>query len=182
MNVQNCVVVQKKQLEKSKYYAVQLGVGDKSPHKVSRALKKHFEKANVKPTQWLREFKVSDLEKYELGKPVPLDFLKPGDTVDVRGTTKGHGFSGVVKRWSFQGGPAAHGSRFHRRIGSIGNRTFPKKVFKGKHMPGRYGNEPCMVLNVVCLDVMPTENMLVLKGSLPGPTHGLLEIRKSNRG
>jgi len=181
VNTAGCTVVQLKNKEKDGYESLQVGIGEKSIRKVSKPLQKHFEKAQIKPTRWLREFKVENPSQYKAGQTMPLDFLKPGDFVEVRGTTKGHGFSGGVKRWSFQGGPAAHGSRFHRRGGSIGNHTYPKHVFKGKKMPGHYGVDTCTVLNIRVMDVLKDENLLVLKGALPGAARGLLEIRKSKR-
>ena|SRR3989338_666103 len=180
VNTGGCTLVQLKNKEKDGYEAIQVGIGEKSIRKVSKPLQKHFEKAQIKPTRWLKEFKV-EAGQLKPGQAVPLDFLKPGDFVDVRGTSKGHGFAGVMKRWNFQGGPGAHGSRFHRRGGSIGNHTYPKHVFKGKKMPGRYGGDTCTVLNIRVVDILKDEALLVLKGALPGAARGLLEIRKSKR-
>lgn len=185
VNTAGCSIVQLKSKEKEGYEAVQVGIGKKSLQKVSKPLQKHFEKAQIKPTRWLREFRVENvgelLAQYKTGQVMSLDFLKPGDFVDVRGTTKGHGFAGVMKRWNFQGGPGAHGSRFHRRGGSIGNHTYPKHVFKGRKMPGHYGVDTCTVLNVRVVDILKDENILVLHGAVPGASRGLLEIRKSKR-
>ena len=177
VSTEGCTVIQAKAKEKNGYTAIQLGVGTKSPRKVSKALKSHFEKAKVKPLRWLKEFHVEKLDGYELGQAVSLDFLKPGDFVKVSGTTKGKGFTGVMKRYNFQGGPGGHGSRFHRRLGSIGNKTYPKRIFKGRPMHGRHGNWQRTVLNEV-IDVLKDEQLLVLKGAVPGATRGLLEIRK----
>lgn len=179
VKTEGCVVVQVKTKEKEGYNAVQLGIGKKSSQKVNKAVLKHFEKGKIKPTRWLREFKNGDTTQYSVGSLVSLDFLKAGDLLKVRGISKGHGFSGAVKRWNFKGGPAAHGSRFHRRGGSIGNHTYPKRVFKRRKMPGHYGVESKTVLNVKVIDVLKEENLLVLKGSLPGANRELLEIRKS---
>lgn len=177
VNTQGCVVIQVKTKEKEGYNAVQLGIGKKSSQKINKPLLNHFEKAKVKPLRWLREFKVEDTSSYLVGTPINLDFLKTGDTLKVRGVTKGHGFSGGIKRWGFQGGPGAHGSRFHRRTGSIGNHTYPKRVFKRRKMPGHYGVDITTVKNVKVLDILKEENLLVLKGSLPGARNGLLEMR-----
>lgn len=176
VSTDGCVVVQTKTNEKEKYQAIQLGIGSKSQRRVNQSLKKHFEKAKVKPTRWLREIRSEDSVK-SLGQLVSLDFLKPGDRVKVSGITKGRGFSGVVKRWNFEGGPGAHGSCFHRGVGSVGNKTYPSRVFKKRPMPGHYGNERCTVRNIV-VDVLKDENLLVLKGAVPGCNRGLLEIRK----
>ncbi len=177
VSTDGCVVVQKKLKEKEGYNALQLGIGDKSERRVGKALKKHFEKAKTKPTRWLREIRTEESLSHEVGQPVTLDFLKPGDVVKVSGVTKGRGFSGVIKRWGFSGGPGAHGSCFHRTLGSIGNKTFPKRVFKRRKMPGHYGCERLSVWNEV-IDVLKEENLLVLKGAVPGKNSGLLEIRK----
>ena len=181
VSTKDCSVVQLKTKEKEGYKAVQVGVGNKPLQKASKELKENFEKAKVKPTRFLREFKVDDVSSYSVGSLVSLDIFKVGDRVEVRGTTKGHGFSGAVKRWDFQGGPAAHGSRFHRRGGSIGNHTYPKRVFKRRKMPGHFGVDGRTVLNVKVMDILKDEGLLVLKGALPGASSGLLEIRKSKR-
>lgn len=177
VSTEGCSVVQMKTAEKEGYNAIQIGVGKKSVHKINQPLRKHFEKAKLKPTRWLREVHVEDVTKYTAGQLLSLDFLKPGDVVQVRGVTKGRGFTGVMKRWNFSGGPAAHGSCFHRRVGSIGNHTFPKHVFKRRRMPGHYGCDQLSVKNEV-VEVLKDQNLLVLKGSVPGSNHGLLEIRK----
>jgi len=170
-----CKVIQIKSKEKEGYAAVQLGIGQKSPRKVSKALLKHFEKAKTEPLRWLRE--ISGEQVGAAGEHVTLDFLKIGDSVHVRGTTKGHGFAGGIKRWNFEGGPGAHGSCFHRRTGSIGNHTYPKHVFKRRKMPGHYGVERQTVRNIEVVDILKNENLLVLKGSLPGAKNSLLVIR-----
>ena len=171
------IVVQKKTVDKDGYNAVQLGVGKKSAHKVSSVIRKHFEKANAKPTRWVREIRLDDVSPYELGKEVPLDFLIPGVLVNIRGTTKGRGFAGAIKRWNFSGGPMNKGSTFHRRVGSIGNHTFPKRVFKGRPMPGHYGVDQQTVRNIELIDVLRDEKIVVLKGSIPGSKNSLVEIR-----
>lgn len=176
-----CKVVQIKTKDKDGYEAVQMGVGRKSPAKLPKALLRHFEKAKTKPSRWLREILDDGASAYALGQEMTLDFLKAGDRVHVRGTTKGHGFSGGIKRWNFEGGPGAHGSCFHRRGGSIGNHTYPKHVFKKRKMPGHYGVEKQTVLNVQVVDVLKNENLLVLKGALPGARNSLVEVRLASQ-
>lgn len=177
ISTNGCVVVQAKTKDRDGYDALQLGIGLKSQRCIGKALKKHFEKAKTKPTRWLREIREEESTKHQPGEPVALDFLKPGDVVKISGITKGRGFTGAMKRWNFEGGPGAHGSRFHRTLGSIGNKTYPKRVFKRRPMHGHYGNERCSVRNVV-IDILKDENLLVVKGAVPGKSSGLLEIRK----
>lgn len=175
-----CRVVQIKSKDKDGYDAVQIGIGQKSIRKLPKALLKHFEKAKTKPLRWLREISADPAVSYTVGQEVGLDFLKVGDRVHVRGTTKGHGFSGGIKRWNFEGGPGAHGSCFHRRTGSIGNHTYPKHVFKRRKMPGHYGVERQTVRNIAVIDILKNENLLILKGALPGARNSLVEIRKES--
>lgn len=177
ISTDGCVVVQNKSKEKEGYNAVQVGIGTKSISRVSKPLKKHFEKAKVKPTRWLKEFRLDEGVSYQPGQSLDLDFLKEGDWVKVRGVTKGRGFSGSIKRWGFKGGPGGHGSCFHRRPGSIGNHTYPSRVFKRRPMPGHYGVDQLTVKNKV-MGIIKEENLLIVKGSVPGSQRGLLEIRK----
>ncbi len=134
-----------------------------------------FRKAGVKPCRVIREFRMGDLK---VGDVVTVDIFKKGDTVKVSGVSKGKGFQGVMKRHNFAGGPGSHGSMFNRAPGSIGASSFPSRVWKNKGLPGHMGSEKVTVLNLEVVDVQPEQNMLLVKGSVPGAAGSYLEIRK----
>jgi len=132
----------------------------------------------------LREIRLEDeneLDSYEIGQEIKLDIFQPGEKVDITGWTKGRGFSGGIKRWGFSGGPRAHGSKFHRELGSLGQHTEPAKIFKGKKMPGRYGNERVTIHNLEVIKIDLENNLLVLKGSVPGARGSLVIIKSPRR-
>src|SRR5918992_3946964 len=145
-----CVVVQKKQTEKDGYTALQIGFGTKKAQRVNKALKGHMAKANKGAFEVLKEFRLDDTSGYEVGQEIKaVDLFKAGDRIDVAGTAKGHGFSGVIKRWSFGGFPGSHGTHeYFRHGGSIGNRSYPGRVRKGKKMAGHWGDETVSVQNI----------------------------------
>ncbi len=175
-----CPIVQVKTQERDGYQAVQLGFGARKEHKFNNPLKGHFAKANVPPTQILREFKVESLDEVNVGDTVDASLFSEGELVDVTGTSKGHGFTGVVKRWGFAGGRKSHGGEQDlRRPGSIGASATPSRVFKGKKMPGRYGAKRHTVQNLQVIQADPERNLLVVKGAIPGPPNGFLLIRKA---
>lgn len=174
-----CVVVQKKTLEKDGYNAIQVGFGDVSEKKLNKPLLGHFKKAGVSPKRYLREFRLDDISGYEVGTEIKVDIFKPGDRVDVTGISKGKGFAGVIKRYGARRGPMAHGSKYHRRVGSMGATTDPGRTFKGKKMPGRMGSDRVTIQNLEVVKVDPEMNLLVVKGSVPGPKGSLLIIRDS---
>ncbi|MGE0761828.1 MAG: 50S ribosomal protein L3 [Bdellovibrionales bacterium] len=128
--------------------------------------------------KFVRELRQTLPEGVEVGQRVEIDSLKKGDTVKVTGTSRGRGFSGVVRRWSFAGGPATHGSGFHRKPGSVGNRTWPGRVIAGKRMAGHYGAETSTVLNLEIVDVLPDESVLLIKGAVPGHRNSLVQLTK----
>lgn len=179
-----CVVVQKKEAAKDGYNALQLGFGTQKSQRVNRPLRGHMARAGKGAFQVLREFKVPDVSQYEVGQEIRLDdVLKKGDRVDVAATSKGRGFAGVVKRWSFGGFTSTHGTHeYFRHGGSIGNRSYPGKVFKGKRMAGHWGNERVSVQNLQVVGVRPESNLLLLKGSVPGAKDGILLIRQAVKG
>jgi large subunit ribosomal protein L3 len=142
-------------------------------------MKGHFDKYGVQPKKYLVEYRIDNPEDYSPGDEVGVDQFEPGDTVDVTGNSKGKGFQGVVKRWGFSGGPKTHGSRFHRKPGSIGMCVEPGRVLKGQKLPGRTGNETVTVQNLEVLRASSEDNILVLKGSVPGPRDNLIQIRGS---
>ena len=174
-----CTVVYKKTLERDGYKAVQLGFLPKKPSRINKPLLGHFKKANITGGfYYLREFRVEDLEAFEIGQVITVDGFKVGDKVTVTGTSKGRGFAGTVKRWGFKTGPQTHGSRSHRIPGSIGTSTFPGRVIKGKKMAGHMGNRRVTIKNLTVVEVRPEQNLLLLKGTVPGSRNSLVMIRK----
>jgi large subunit ribosomal protein L3 len=168
------VVVQIKD-SKDGYQALQLGFEPAKEWRVTKPLRGHFK--NVKPCKILREFRVDNPKDYKVGQEIKVDIFKEGERISISGNSKGRGFQGVMKRWGFSGGPKTHGSDFHRRPGSIGGLAATGKVFKGKKLPGRMGNKRVTVKNLV-LKVDPQNNVIVVKGAVPGSKGSLLELRK----
>lgn len=179
-----CVVVQKKEAAKDGYNAVQLGFGSKKSRRVNKPEQGHMGKVGKGTFQILREFRSEDVSRYELGQEIKVsDLFETGDQVDVTGTSKGRGFSGVIKRWGFGGFPASHGTHeYFRHGGSIGNRSFPGRVFKGKRMAGHWGDERVSVQNLEVVAVRAEGNLLLVKGAVPGPKRGVLLIRRAVKG
>ncbi|MBV5305969.1 MAG: 50S ribosomal protein L3 [Desulfobulbaceae bacterium] len=172
-----CKILQVKSAVKDGYSAIQVGFAEKKASKVTKPLIGHFKKSGSEAYYFIKEFRVSDSSSYEAGQSISLDELfKVGDLVDVQGQSKGHGFQGVMKRHGFSGGCAGHGSHHHRAPGSIGCSAWPARVVKGKKMPGRMGNDTVMTKNVIIIDVRSNENILLLKGPVPGAKQGLLKI------
>ncbi|HCD09653.1 MAG TPA: 50S ribosomal protein L3, partial [Thermoanaerobacter sp.] len=174
-----CVVVQKKTVETDGYNAIQVGFGDVKEKKLTKPLIGHFKKAGVPFKRYLREFRLDDISGYEVGSEIKVDIFKPGDRVDVTGISKGKGFAGVVKRYGANRGPMSHGSKYHRRVGSMGATTDPGRTFKGKIMPGHMGHERVTIQNLEVVKVDPELNLLLVKGSVPGPKGSLLIIKDS---
>ena len=175
-----CPIVQVKTQERDGYQAVQLGFGARKENKFNRPERGHFAKADIPPTRVLREFRLESLEEVAVGDTVDAGLFSEGELVDVTGTSKGHGFAGVVKRWGFKGGRKSHGGEQDlRRGGSIGASATPSRVFKGKKMPGRYGAKRHTVQNLQVIQADTERNLLVVKGAIPGPPNGLLLIRKA---
>jgi large subunit ribosomal protein L3 len=171
-----CTILQKKTGESEGYEAVQLGFGTKKAHRTNKPAMGHFKKAGKGAFAHVREFN-SDAE-CQIGDEVTCDMFKPGDRIDVTGTSKGKGFQGVMKRWGFAGGRASHGSMFKRGPGAIGQSAWPSKVFKGKKMAGQMGNERVTTQNLIVVDVRPEQNLILVRGAVPGPKNGLVMIRK----
>jgi large subunit ribosomal protein L3 len=179
-----CVVVQKKDVSKDGYNALQLGFGTQKNQRVNRPLRGHMAKAEKGSFRVLREFRIDDVSGYEVGQELKVaDFVQPGDRVDVTGTSKGRGFAGVMKRWDFAGFSRTHGTHeYFRHGGSIGNRSYPGKVFKGKRMAGHWGNERVSIQNLRVVEVRPEENLLLVKGAVPGANGGLVLVRRAVKG
>ncbi|AFG35490.1 50S ribosomal protein L3, bacterial [Fervidobacterium pennivorans DSM 9078] len=174
-----CVVVQKKTVDKDGYNAVQLGFEEVSEKKLTKPLLGVFKKANVKPMRVLKEFRVDNVDEYSVGQEITVAIFQEGDKIDITGWTKGRGFAGAMKRWNFQGGPKSHGAKFHRELGSVGQHTEPARIFKGKRMPGRYGNERVTILNSEVVKVDPENNLIAVKGGVPGARGSLVLIRSA---
>ncbi len=174
-----CTVIQRKRQETDGYEAVQMGFGSLKENRCRKPLRGHFAKANVAPKRFLREFRVDKADELEPGDEVRVDIFKVGDRVDVSGTSKGKGFAGVIKRHGFKSGPAGHGSHLHRAPGSIGQSADPAKVYKGKRLPGRMGNERVTMQNLEIVNVDAAKNLLVVRGCIPGANGGMLIVRQS---
>ncbi|MFN4224237.1 MAG: 50S ribosomal protein L3 [Fervidobacterium nodosum] len=174
-----CVVVQKKTVEKDGYNAIQLGFEEVSEKKLTKPMLGVFKKANVKPMRVLKEFRVENVDQYSVGQEITVAIFQEGDKIDITGWTKGRGYSGAMKRWNFQGGPKAHGAKFHRELGSVGQHTEPARIFKGKRMPGRYGNERVTILNSEVVKIDAENNLLAVKGGVPGARGSLVIIRSA---
>lgn len=173
-----CTVLQKKTADSDGYESVQVGFGAKSAQRVNKPEMGHFKKVGQGAFTHIREFKSLD-ESPAVGDQVLCDMFKPGDRIDVTGVSKGKGFQGVMKRWGFAGGRASHGSMFKRRPGAIGQSAWPSKVIKGKKMPGQLGNVRVTTQNLIVVDVRPEQNLVLVRGAVPGPKNGLVEIRKA---
>lgn len=175
-----CVVVQKKTTEKDGYEAVQLGFSEIKEDKVSKPLKGHFGKANVAYKRYLKEFRLDDCAALNVGDIVKADTFEAGERVDVTGTTKGRGFSGVIKRWGAHRLRMSHGTGpVHRQVGSMGANSDPSRVMKNKKMAGQYGNERVTTLNLDVVKVDKEKNLLAIKGAVPGSRGGIVYIRNT---
>jgi len=171
-----CTVVQKKTVAKDGYEAVQLAfMEEKKKIRVTKASAGHFKKANVQPHRFLREFRTGE---FELGQIVTLDLFKKGELISVSGITKGKGFAGVMKRHKFAGGPGGHGSMFNRAPGSIGASAYPSRVWPGKKLPGHMGSVKTTVKNLKVVDVRPDQNLIFVRGAVPGGDNGVVLIYK----
>ncbi|MQY59586.1 MAG: 50S ribosomal protein L3 [Clostridia bacterium] len=176
-----CVIVERKVKKKNGYNAIQLGFLEVKENRVNKPESGHFRKSEVRPQKYLREIRVKDIGNLKIRDEIRVDVFKEGDLVDVVGISKGKGFAGVVKRYGFKGGPASHGAGgWRRRPGSIGASADPSRVFKGKKMPGKMGAERKTVRNLEIVKVDKKENLLLIKGSLPGIKGSLLTIKKTN--
>ena len=178
-----CVVVQRRTAQKDGYEAVQLGLVEfVKPQRINRPMTGHFKKAGVPPLRLLREFRLEEsADETKVGDRVLVGRFAPGEIVDVTGVSKGKGFQGGVKRWHFRGGDETHGSMHHRAPGGIGASSFPSRVWKGQHFPGHMGHERVTVKNLRVVKVDSEENLLLVRGAVPGPTGGYLLIRKVKR-
>jgi large subunit ribosomal protein L3 len=179
-----CIVVQKKETSKDGYNALQVGFGSKKAQRVNKALKGHMAKAGKGAFEVLKEFRLDDVSQFEIGQEIKAaDLFKAGDRIDVAGTSKGHGFTGVMKRWSFGGFPGSHGTHeYFRHGGSIGNRSFPGRVRKGKKMAGHWGDERVSVQNIEVVDIRTDENLVLVRGAVPGAKRSLVVLSRAAKG
>lgn len=176
-----CTVIQKKTRKKDGYSAIQLGlVEEKGKKKATKPLVGHYEKSGVPPMKILKEFQFAEKGEVKEGDQFFVDIFQIGEKVHVVGMSKGKGFAGVVKRWGFHGGKATHGSMFHRRPGSTGASAYPSRVMKGKKLPGHMGNKRVTVKNLRVIQADKENNLLVVKGAVPGARGGYLLIKKAN--
>lgn len=176
-----CVVIQKKTVENDGYAALQVGFEPIKENKVNKPLRGHFRKAGAAPFRYVRELRLEDAENYQVGQEIKVDIFSPGEKVDVTGISKGKGFAGGIKRHGFHRGPMEHGSKYHRRPGSLAAKG-PARVFKGRRLPGHLGAERVTVLGLEVVKNDPERNLLLIKGSVPGPRRGLVIIKNSVKG
>jgi len=178
-----CKVVQKKTIESDGYESVQVGFDTLPENRVGKLVNKplsgHFKKADVAPTRHLRELRLDNAKELEVGNELTVTQFEAGEKIDVCGTSKGHGFTGVIQRWNQHTGPMSHGSKYHRGVGSMGANSDPSRVFKNKHMPGHYGVERVTIQNLEIVRVDAERNLLLIKGAVPGPNGGLLLVRNA---
>lgn len=172
------VVLQKKTVEVDGYEAIQLGVEDKREKRSNKPEKGHASKANTAPKRFVKEIRGVEIGGYEVGQEVKVDLFAEGEMVDVSGISKGKGFQGVIKRHGQSRRPMAHGSRYHRRPGSMGP-IAPNRVFKGKNLPGQTGGERITVQNLQIVKVDTERNLLLVKGNVPGAKKSFIEIRST---
>jgi len=179
-----CVVVQKKESGKDGYNALQVGFGSKKSQRVNRPIQGHMAKAGKGAFAVLKEFRLDDVSKYEVGQELKVsELFKVGDRIDVAGISKGHGFTGVIKRWSFAGFPGSHGTHeYFRHGGSIGNRSYPGRVRKGKKMAGHWGDEQVSIQNLEVVDIRAEQNLMLIKGAVPGAKQGVVILRLAAKG
>jgi large subunit ribosomal protein L3 len=178
LEVGPCTVTELRTEEKDGYTAVQLGFGTQKESRMARPFLGQFKKRNLAPSRTVREFRVDDLEGLEVGQSLKVDLFEKGKLVDVIGVTKGRGFTGVVKRYGFKGGKATHGTTTHKLPGSIGQSAFPSRVIKGKRLPGRMGTARYTAKNLEVIGVDVEQNVLLVRGAVPGPVRGLVLIHK----
>lgn len=173
-----CTVLQKKKVDTDGYNAIQVGFYNLKEKLANKPIKGHFKKANVKPLRYIREFRVDNVDDYEIGQEIDVSIFEEGDIIDVIGTSKGKGFAGAVKRHNFSRGSMGHGSKYHRGPGSLGAKG-PARVFKGRKLPGRMGGERVTVQCLKVVKVYSDRNLILIKGAIPGPKRGLVIIKNS---
>ena len=177
-----CVVTQVKTLEKDGYEAVQVGFEDKRETLVNSPDRGKFDKADIPYKRFVKEFRFENSSEYSVKDEIKADIFEAGDKVDVTGTSKGKGYQGAIKRYGQHRGPMAHGSKYHRHAGSNGSASDPSRVFKGKHMPGHMGSEQVTIQNLKIVRVDADDNLILVKGAVPGPKKGLVVVKEAVKG
>lgn len=175
-----CVVVQKKTADHDGYSSVQVGFSPVKEKKITKPEAGHFKKAQTGFFKYVKELRLEDADNYQVGQEIKADIFAAGEMVDITGTSRGKGFAGGIKRHNFKRGPMAHGSKYHRRVGSLQSRD-ASRVFKGRPMPGRLGGDRVTVLNLSVVRVDPEKNLLLIKGAVPGATGSLVSIRNATK-
>ena len=178
VEVEPNVVTQIKTVETDGYEAIQLGFDTKREKLSNKAEKGHVSKANTAPKRFFKEIRGVDVSKYQLGQELTVEVFEEGEMVDVSGISKGKGFQGVIKRYNQSRGPMGHGSQYHRGVGSLGTMR-PMRVFKGKKLPGHMGHVSVTMQNLEVVAVMPEENVILIKGNVPGPKKSLVIIKSA---
>ncbi|MGI6096609.1 MAG: 50S ribosomal protein L3 [Dethiobacteria bacterium] len=173
-----CVVLQKKTVETDGYQSIKVGFLDRKEHKTNKPLAGQFKAVGVKPKKYIREFRLEDIDQYEVGQEIKTDIFKQGEYVDVTGISRGKGFAGSIKRHDQARGAMSHGSHYHRGPGSLGA-VGPARVFKGQALPGRMGGKKCTVQKLQVVEVDPERNLLLVKGAVPGSRGGLVAVKNS---
>ena len=181
-----CKVTQVKTAQTDGYEAVQVGFDELSEQRAKKLLNKpelgHFTKAGVAPARYLREFRFEDISSYKVGDEIKCDVFAEGDKVDAIGISKGHGYTGTIQRWNMHTGPMAHGSKYHRGVGSLSANSDPSRVFKNKKMAGQYGGERVTIQNLEVVKVDAERNLLMIKGAIPGANGSLVMVRDAVKG
>lgn len=173
------VVVQKKTIETDGYSAIQVGFAEIKERRVNKPIKGHFGKGNLELKKYLQEFKVENVDEFQIGQEIKADTFAAGEMVDVTGISKGKGTQGVIKRHGFSRGRETHGSHFHRSPGGLSAGTYPGRVFKGHRMGGRMGNEKVTTQNLEIIRIDAEKNLILIKGAIPGPKKGIVTIKQT---
>lgn len=172
-----CTVTQVKTMDNDGYSAIQVGFEDKKEKHTTKPEQGHFDKAGVAFKRFVKEFRLENSEEYVVGQEITADVFEAGDKIDVSGTSKGKGYQGAIKRHNFSRGPMAHGSKYHRSAGSMGAASFPGKVFKGNKLPGHMGAEAVTIQNLEIVRVDAEQNLILVKGAVPGPKKSIVTVR-----
>lgn len=174
-----CPVIEKKVDGTHGYTALQIGFEEVAAHRLNKPEQGHQQKANCGFYKMLKEIRLGNVDEYEVGQNLTVEMFTPGEKVRISGTSKGRGFAGVIRRWNFAGAPATHGhEKVHRKPGSIGQCAWPSKVFKGKKLPGQLGSKTATFLNLEIVDVRPEDNVVLVRGQVPGPKQGIVLLNK----